>query len=92
MQRDTKIRMIGKLEVVEAILEIDSDLGSAPELTAADAHRIFSLIYICICMCVCMCICTYVCMYVYMHVCKYVCMYNCMHECLCKFRIGAQTK
>lgn len=67
LQRDTKIRMVGKLQVVEAILEIDSDLGRAPELTAAEAHRIFSLIYVCIGMCVCMYICTYVCMYAYLH-------------------------
>ena len=70
MQRDTKIRMIGKLQLVEAILEIDSDLGRAPELTAAEAHRIFSLIYICIGMCVCM------------HVCMYVCIFACMSACV----------
>lgn len=69
MQRDTKIRMIGKLEVAEAILEIDSDLGRAPELTVAEAHRIFSLIYVCICTCICMYVCTYVCIFTGMSAC-----------------------
>lgn len=68
--------MIGKLEVVEAILEIDFDLGRAPELTGTEAHRIFSLTYVCTYMCVCM----------------YVCMFACMHEHTYEFRIGAQTK
>ena len=45
-----------------AILEIDSELVRAPELTVADTHRIFFIMDVFMCVCVCMYVCRFVCM------------------------------